>query len=145
MEKGPGDKNNSILHLSAGLVTYNFHLSCKPMHLSFISVCNKEHMGVITSSRNSSQSTCPECFWKNHFSFLDFTRNYGRTSGIFVPCKGLSIFVCGVVAFNKKLYPFWVWLDPGKCPNIIQDLKIVDLGVTHQLKLLKDQCYGSHS
>ena len=44
----------------AGRVTYNFHLSCKHMHLSFKSVCNKEHKGVIcnmTSSSNSSQST----------------------------------------------------------------------------------------
>ena len=31
----------------AGRVTYNFHLSCKHMHLSFKSVCNKEHNGVI--------------------------------------------------------------------------------------------------
>ena len=45
------DKNISILHLT-----------CKHMHLSFKSVCNKEHKGVIcnmTSSRNSSQSTHP--------------------------------------------------------------------------------------
>ena len=27
----------------AGRVTYNFHSSCKHMHLSFKSVCNKEH------------------------------------------------------------------------------------------------------
>ena len=27
----------------AGRVTYNFHLSCKHMHLSFKSVCKKEH------------------------------------------------------------------------------------------------------
>ena len=31
----------------AGRVTYNFHSSCKHMHLSFKSVCNKEHKGVI--------------------------------------------------------------------------------------------------
>ena len=46
----------------AGRVTYNFHLSCKHMHLSFKSICNKEHKGVIcnmTSSSNSSQSTHP--------------------------------------------------------------------------------------
>ena len=43
-------------------MTYNIHLSCKHMHLSFKSVCNKEHKGVIcnmTSSSNSSQSTHP--------------------------------------------------------------------------------------
>ena len=33
-----GDKNISILHLSS---------SCKHMHLSFKSVCNREHKGVI--------------------------------------------------------------------------------------------------
>ena len=30
----------------AGRVTYNFYASCKPMHLSFKRVCNKEHKGV---------------------------------------------------------------------------------------------------
>ena len=46
----------------AGRVAYNFHSSFKHMHLSFKSVCNKEHKGVIcntTSSSNSSQSTRP--------------------------------------------------------------------------------------
>ena len=28
-------------------MTYNYPLSCKHMHLSFKSVCNKEHKGVI--------------------------------------------------------------------------------------------------
>ena len=43
-------------------VTCNFRASCKIMHLSFKSVCNKEHKGVIcnmTSSSNSFQSTRP--------------------------------------------------------------------------------------
>ena len=44
-------------------MTYNnFHSSCKHMHLSFKSVCNKEYKGVIcnmTSSSNSSQNTPP--------------------------------------------------------------------------------------
>ena len=46
----------------AGRVTYNFHSSCKHMHLSFKSVCNKELQGVIrntTSSTYFSQSTHP--------------------------------------------------------------------------------------
>ena len=46
----------------AGRVTYNFHSSSKHMHLRFKMVCNKEHKGLIcnmTSSSNSSQSTCP--------------------------------------------------------------------------------------
>ena len=50
-------------------------------------ICNKEHKGVIcnmTSSSNSSQSTRPT--GENYSSFLDFTRNYQGTSGIFVPC-----------------------------------------------------------
>ena len=56
-----GNKNISILDLS-GQVTYNIHLSCKHMHLSFKSVCNKEHKGVICnkiSSSTSLQSTHP--------------------------------------------------------------------------------------
>ena len=45
----------------AGHVTYNFHPSCKPIHLSFKSICNKEHKGVLCNmtSSNSSQSTRP--------------------------------------------------------------------------------------
>ena len=46
----------------AGRVTYNFHSSYKHMHVSFKSVCNKEHKQVIcnmTSLSNSSQSTHP--------------------------------------------------------------------------------------
>ena len=46
----------------AGRVTYNFHSSYKPIHLSFKSVYNKEHKGVLcntTSWRNFSQSTRP--------------------------------------------------------------------------------------
>ena len=58
----------------AGRVTYNFHSSCKHMHLSFKSVCNKGHKRVICNTTSS-----------NYSSFLDFTRNYERTSGIFVP------------------------------------------------------------
>ena len=77
----------------AGRVTYNFFLSCKHMHLSCICVCNKEHKGIIcnmTSSSNSSQSTRPvgRVLGKKYSSFLDFTRNYEQTSGIFVPCYG---------------------------------------------------------
>ena len=73
-------------------MTYNFHSSRKHMHLSFKSVCNKEHKGVIckmTSSSNSSQSTRPvgRVLEKNYSSCLDFTCNYERTSGIFVPCN----------------------------------------------------------
>ena len=62
----------------AGRVIYTFHSSCKPMHLSFKSVCNKEHKGVICdkTSSYSSQSTCPtgQVLGKNYSSFLDFTR-----------------------------------------------------------------------
>ena len=52
-----------------GRVTYNIHLSCKHMHLSFKSVCNKEYKGVIcnmTSSSNSFKSTRPvrQVLWK---------------------------------------------------------------------------------
>ena len=46
----------------AGRVTYNFHSFRKQLHLSFKSICNKEHKGVIcnmTTSSNSFQSTRP--------------------------------------------------------------------------------------
>ena len=73
----------------AGRVTYNFHLSCKHLHLSFKSVCNKEHKGVIcnmTSLSNCSQSIRPtgRVLWEELLVLIDFTRNYEPTSGIFV-------------------------------------------------------------
>ena len=69
----------------AGRVTYNFHSSCKRMHLSFKSICNKEHMGEIWLTRVILHKAIDECFGKNYSSFLDFTRNYERMSVIFVP------------------------------------------------------------
>ena len=71
-------------------MAYNFHSSCKHMHLSFKSVCNKEHKGVLcnmTSSSNSSQSTRPvgRVLWEE-LLVLFFTCSYERTSGILVPC-----------------------------------------------------------
>ena len=57
-----GTKTFQYCTCPAGRVTYNFQSPCKHMHLSFKSVCNKEHKGVIcnmTSLSNSSQSTCP--------------------------------------------------------------------------------------
>ena len=75
----------------AGRVAYNFHLSCKRMHFSFKSVCNKEHKGVICKMRSSSYRVIlskalvlqDECFGKNYSSFMDFTRNYEWTSAGF--------------------------------------------------------------
>ena len=46
----------------AGSVAYNFHSPCKHMPVSFKSVCNKEHKGVIckmTSWSNSYKSVRP--------------------------------------------------------------------------------------
>ena len=42
-----GTKKYQYCTCPAGRETYNFHLSCKHMYLSFKSVCNKEHKGVI--------------------------------------------------------------------------------------------------
>ena len=84
----------------AGRVTYNFHSSCKCMHLYFKSVC-----GVIfnmTSLSNSSQSTRPtrRVLWEEYSSFLDFTGNYKPTSGIFVPCFKIQSQLTFVVKAN---------------------------------------------
>ena len=60
--KNQGTKIFKYCTCPAGRVTYNFHSYCKHMHLSFKSVCNKEHKGVIcnmTSSSSSFQSTRP--------------------------------------------------------------------------------------
>ena len=46
----------------AGWVAYNFHSSCKHMHMSLKSICNKEHKWVIcttTSLSNFFESTSP--------------------------------------------------------------------------------------
>ena len=45
------------------------------------------------TSSNSIQSTRPtgRAFWKNYSSFLDFTRNYERTSGISVPSMTIHV------------------------------------------------------
>ena len=86
------DKNISILYLSCRTSPYNFHLSCKHMLLSFKSVCNKEHIREKYVIIQLSQVILPkalvlqdECFGKNYSFFLDFTHNYKRTSGVFVP------------------------------------------------------------
>ena len=56
-----GDKISKYCTCPEGLVTQNFLLSCKHMHLSFKSVCNKELKGVMcmTSLINTFQSTRP--------------------------------------------------------------------------------------
>ena len=111
-------------------MTYNFHSSCKHLHLSFKRECNKEHEGgicnmtckvpyipakmiftpsqfhncipyILTTRFHSQYSENAifalrfftltlqdKCFGKNYSFFLDFTRNYEGTSGIFVPWAG---------------------------------------------------------
>ena len=57
-----GTKIFQYCNCPAGQVTNNFHSSCKHMHLSFKSTCNKEHKVVIcnmTSWNKFSKSTCP--------------------------------------------------------------------------------------
>ena len=57
-----GTKKFKYCTCPAGRMTYKFHLSCKHMHLSFKSLCYKEHKGVIcntTSSSIFSQSARP--------------------------------------------------------------------------------------
>ena len=58
-----------------------------------------------------------ECFGKNYSSFLDFTRNYEWTSGIFVPCTETICFQEGKIDdksdFMACLFSFW-FLQPAK-------------------------------
>ena len=110
-------------------MTYNFYSPCKHMHLSFRILCNKEHRGVISnipSSSNSYQSTCllqDECLGKNYSSFIDFTCNYERTSGIFVPwnyifskmilvqtVSSMLLRFCAPIfsVFIGVMLPFWI-------------------------------------
>ena len=59
----------------------------------------------MTPSSYSSQSTRPtgQVLGKNYSSFLDFTRNYEQTSGIFVPWLALQEFVKYWFLINKIL------------------------------------------
>ena len=91
------------------------------MHLSLKSVCNKEHKGVIcnTTSSRYSQSTHPtgRVFGKNCSSLLDFTRNYERASGIYVPCHHIHHYVM----FQDHATPMWIAAQMGHL-NIVREL-----------------------
>ena len=97
----PGDKNISRCTCPAGRVINNFHLSCKHMYLSFKSLCNKEHMGVIYNLSykvpyitvkiifTQSNSELHPIYWQKDFmvntqkmlvSPLDFREKLKRTS-----------------------------------------------------------------
>ena len=73
--------------------------------LSFKSVSNKEHKGVICNKEHKGVICIiwlpgvilpkalilqDDCFGRNYSSFLDFTRNYKQTSGIFCPLLKLK-------------------------------------------------------
>ena len=94
-------------------MTYNFHLSCKHTHLSFKSVCNKEHIkrSNMTSPSNSSKALVlqDECFAKNYSSFLDSTRNYERWSGIFCPWS----IPANILSRATTGKAFCCWADSG--------------------------------
>ena len=122
------------------------------MHLSFKSVCNKEHKGVIcnmNSSSNSSQSTRPtgvrvyvikttrelyessssqstrpagrvgRVLGKNYSSFLNFTSNNQRTSGIFIPCNMYHIIL---VLINHATIMRKVTLNPSNGPLVVLNI-----------------------
>ena len=69
----------------------------------------------MTSLSNSSQITRPvgRVLGENYLSFLDFTRNYKRMSGIFVPCIKifvLSFFECPLkTGFTSLLQNYSGW------------------------------------
>ena len=44
-----------------------------------------------------------ECFGKNYSSFLDFTRNYKRTSGIFVPWPQCNSSIIIIIVYFKNI------------------------------------------
>ena len=94
-DQSTGDKLFQYCTCPAGLVTYSFHLSCKHMHLSFKSICNKEHKGVICkmTSSNFSKSTGParQVLWEE---LLILSRFRGPveflSSGLHIHSEGLS-------------------------------------------------------
>ena len=98
----------------AGQVTYNF-----TQHLSFKSVCNREHKGVkcnMILRSNSSKSTCPTgwALCEEFIYFLDFTCNNEGTCGIFVPWSSSSkldiLYNWGTVLF-LMVWPYALWVN----------------------------------
>ena len=118
-------------------MTYNFHSSCKHMHfncpLKVYAIKNVTELyviglpGVILPKALVLQD---ECFGKNYSSFLDFTRNYERTSGVFVPWvkyflkgkdsylsllyqppEGVNICSCSLIWLAVALLGMYLWFD----------------------------------
>ena len=109
-----GTKTFQYCTCPAGPVTYNFHSSCKDnvMQLSFKSVCNEEHKGVIcnlTSSRYSSQSTRPtgQVVWEELLVLSRFM------SGL---VKFLSPVMCNLAGFFFFFF-FYVFKSSIGEPN----------------------------
>ena len=90
----------------AGRVTYNFHSSSNTWTclLKVYAIKNIREWyaiwlpWVILPKALVLQD---ECFWENYSSVLDFTRNYKRTSGIFVPCYTCTL---GYIQFWYLMY-----------------------------------------
>ena len=124
--------NIALVHSPAGRVTYNFHSSCKHMHMSFKSVCNKEHKGVIcnmTSSSISSQSTCPtgQVLWEEFLVLSRFHRNYQRTSEIFVLWH--AFFVLSPDDFQNHFSKKNLSGIPSECQTVLTQIRPYVLSV----------------
>ena len=91
-----GTKIFQYCNCPAGQVTYNFHSSCKHMHLSFKSTYNKEHKRVIcsmTSWSNCRTSALGRITHSFYISLVITSQNNERTSGILSPDSNFETFV----------------------------------------------------
>ena len=106
-----GDKK--YFHIA--LVTYNSHSSCNHIHhpLKENAIKNIRELYVIWLPcviHPKALVLQDECCGENYWSFLDFTRNYERTSGIFVSwTRKIS---SGSVFFkNTTQWLPWWWIS----------------------------------
>ena len=121
-------KNNLIM-------IWWYDSSCKYIHLSFKSLCNKEHKGVICVYviclprviLPKALVLQDECFGKNYWSFLDFTHNLERTSEIFVPCHNLW--------HRKQLRVIFWWHLLDTCEGLMRMISIFSICSSSMIQL----------
>ena len=88
----------------AGRVTNNCHSFCKHKHLSFKSLCNKEHKGVICNMTSSSDS-----FLKKELLVLSRFHSYLRAP----PPPPLSDYLRQLKTI-RKIIRAWVHISVGR-------------------------------
>ena len=94
----------------------------------------------MTSSSNSSQSTCltGQMLGKNYSSFLDFTRNYEQTSGIFVPCVTMIKCLWIFFLYHPVFQSIFRWHAFNTEVQSCQHERMVPATIAHRKDLIKN-------